>query len=187
MYGCPALESAGLFCGRKSALLIGVTSVSQMPRLVKIMEGGYSLFAHVAFQNRGVGLAKIYDNQAIDHVRESAVEIERYQLAAQLGVLPNKDWNPFAVFFEVGDGLAELVEVAPDVAQSGVIPAAKERGTERGARPDQVGELSAIVALLEILNDHFTRQAVVVIADADGSEKDRSLRPRGDEARDSLP
>lgn len=101
---------------------------------MKIAEGCQAL-AHVAFQNTRSGLTEIYDDQAVDYVGKFTVQIEGYQFVSHLGVLTDQDRDSFAVFFEVGDGFGEFVQITDGIANGGTVPAQYGRA-EGSARPD---------------------------------------------------
>ena len=50
--------------------------------------------------------------QAVDDVREFAVEIESDQLAADFRILLDQDGNALTVNFHVGDGLGQFIKIA---------------------------------------------------------------------------
>src|SRR5215471_8964373 len=79
--------------------------------------------SHVAIKNGWVGLAKIHDNQAVQHIRELTVDIEAQELAADFGILAQKDRQSLAVSFDIGDGFGQLIEVSQGAAHHAAIPA----------------------------------------------------------------
>lgn len=56
-----------------------------------------AVFAHVAFQHAGIGLAQIDGDQAIQGVGEAAVDVEGHQFADQLQILLQQHWRAFAI------------------------------------------------------------------------------------------
>ncbi len=49
-----------------------------LAELVEAAEAGVAFLAHVALEDRGIGMTQIDDHQAIDHVGKFAVEIEAH-------------------------------------------------------------------------------------------------------------
>src|ERR1700742_2709887 len=69
------------------------------------------LAAHVSGEDGSVSLAEIDHDQPIENVGEFAVHVEAKQLATDFRVLAKKDRQSFAVDFNVGDRLGELLEI----------------------------------------------------------------------------
>src|ERR1700679_676098 len=133
-------------------------------------EARVAVFSHIALEHRRVGLAQIDDYQSIDHIREFAVEVEAHQSAADLGILPQKNGQSFAILLHIGDRLGQLVKIVQCAAKGAAVPAPKHGSAEGSTRMDEIGKLAAGFALLKITDNHLARHAAVFVADADGSE-----------------
>src|SRR6266403_2479763 len=181
------------WCDFACAFVPFVVKVShaRLAELVESPEASVAVFAHVALEHRGIGLTQVDNYKAIDHIRKFAVEIEAHQPASHLGILLDQDRHSFAIFFHIGDGFGEFVEIAQYTAESATIPAAELVRAEGRACLYEVGKLAAVLifnlALLKVADNHLARQAAVLVADADRAEQHRSLRVGGHETRDPLP
>ena len=102
--------------------------------LVEASEGGIAFLAHVALENSRCRLAQIDDDEPIDDVGKFSVEIEAHQFAAEFCVLADENRKPFAVLFDIGDGLREFVEIVQRVAERPSIPAPEFRTSKWSAR-----------------------------------------------------
>src|SRR5208337_101559 len=140
---------------------------------VETAEAGVAFLAHIALEDRGVGLAQVDDHQAIDHIGKFAVKIEAHQPASNLRILLEQDGQSFAIFLHIGDGLGKFVKIAHGSAESAAIPAAKLGSAEGRAGVDEVGKLVVVVPLLKIAHNHLAGQTVVFVADANRSEQHR--------------
>jgi hypothetical protein len=79
---------------------------------VKTAKGGIALFAHIALQHRGIGLAQVDKDEAVDDIREFSIEIEGDQFCSNLRVLLDEDREAFAIIFDIRDGFGQFVEIA---------------------------------------------------------------------------
>jgi hypothetical protein len=137
---------------------------------MKTAEASVAFLSHVAFEDRRIGLAQIDNYQAIDDVGKFPVEVESDQSSANFSILFDQDRQAFAIFFHIGNRLAEFVKVAQDAAQGATIPAAQFVGSEGCAGLNEVGEFATILPLLKVTDNHLARKTAVFIADANGSE-----------------
>lgn len=128
-------------------------------------EAGGAGGGHVAFKKFAVGAGEVHDDEAVEAVVEFGVHVEGDQLATQLEILPEKDRDGLAVGFEVGDEVAEFVEIARDGFDR--IPA----GTQGAAGTDEAGQGGVAALLTEDAGHEFARDAGVVRADADRAEE----------------
>src|SRR5258708_3212807 len=129
---------------------------------------GVALLSHVAVPHRGIGLTQVDDHESINHVGKFAVEVEAHQPASHLGILFDQDWHSFAIFFHIGDGLGEFVEIAQYTAESAAIPAAELVRAEGRACLNEVGKLAPVFllnfALLTITDNPLAAQAARLLA-----------------------
>jgi hypothetical protein len=65
--------------------------------------------AHVPFEQLGVRLVQVHENEPIQDVAEARVQTEGEDLASQLQVMLEKDGDASLVFFNVGDQLGEIL------------------------------------------------------------------------------
>jgi hypothetical protein len=72
-------------------------------RPLRFHKPGHAFFPHIGFQARGIGFAQVHQHQAIESVREIAVDVESQQFPADLQVLAQQHRDALAVAFDLGD------------------------------------------------------------------------------------
>ncbi len=104
--------------------------ICRLIELVEASEARMASLAHITLEHRGICLPQIHDHQAIDHVGEFSIEIERDQFSAHLRVLLYKDGEALAIFFDIGDWFGQFIEIAQQTAKGTAVPAAKFGGAD---------------------------------------------------------
>src|SRR5579863_4258281 len=77
---------------------------------------------HITIQDRRLGFPQVYNDQSVERVRETAVQAEPEQAAADFGILPQQDREAFPVRLHVSDRLRKIIEIAEGAAPGAAVP-----------------------------------------------------------------